>query len=915
VRLDWTDNAVNEDSYRVERRELSSGFSEIALLGANSQSYVDSGLSPLTTYVYRVRASNSAGDSAYSNEVTVTTPSPAAPEAPTGLAVDSVGATRVVLRWNDNSSREDGFRVERSREGGPYVSVASLPPNTVRFEDKGLDDLTSYSYRVVAFNLGGSSAPSNVVTVTTKLATMCRIDTLVYTVDPGSGQEDIFVRSTDGRFSKRITNTVASEQEVAVSPRGDEIWFSSTEAGRRKLFSVDVDGTSRRIRSNQPSGNFDDWGPALWAAPDGSRKLVVFVSNRGGSEEIYSMRPDATGLARLTNIGSGSRRSPVISSDGSTVYFASSHSGTFRIYKVSAAGGTPAEVASSAPGNQFDPAISPDGKRLAYVTDRFGGGARLVERDLLSGTERALMATSVPYAERPRWSPDGKFLYVTVLGPSGNFDIKKIEVASGSMTGALTTSAAERVGDAAPLAPYEASPSPTFFAEGATTGGFATWLLLANPSTDSASPANPARACVTLLTEEGKKRLGVVDIPAGYRISIDVGSYWRSFSVGAVVEAIRGSVGAERAVYSSAPSKVGAHLSKGSKRLSRAWYTAEGATAGEFETWILVSNPGTIAANVDISLVTASGPTSPYRVSVPAGARVSVRADDLLPDSFDVAASVTSDRPVVVERATYTSGPSRRGATASPAFPSGRTTWYVGEGATTGGFETWLLIANPNDQPACAEVTLLVGGPDPGPLTIYGGSRPPLCMGAKQRRTLNLGSYVSSYDVASKVVSVAGSDGTYVATQPRGIVVERAVYHDHPSLGKGAASGEGSPRAALAWLGVEGATAGGFETWTLIANPGSQPACASITYLTDAGPIPDPRANPVCLRPGARVSIRADDIVWSYHVSALVRAVPGSAGGISAPVARPIVVEHSVYTPPELSGDSTSGPALIVASP
>jgi hypothetical protein len=74
--LTWTDKATNETGYRVERKTGSTGtYSQIAVLGANSISYVDPSLAGSTTYCYRVRAYNAAGVSAYSNEACKTTAS------------------------------------------------------------------------------------------------------------------------------------------------------------------------------------------------------------------------------------------------------------------------------------------------------------------------------------------------------------------------------------------------------------------------------------------------------------------------------------------------------------------------------------------------------------------------------------------------------------------------------------------------------------------------------------------------------------------------------------------------------------------------------------------------------------------------------------------------------------------------
>lgn len=74
LQLDWMDNSVDEDGFKVERSKGKSGaFTQIALTGANVTSYVDSNLAAATTYCYRVRAYNAVGDSSYSNPACATT--------------------------------------------------------------------------------------------------------------------------------------------------------------------------------------------------------------------------------------------------------------------------------------------------------------------------------------------------------------------------------------------------------------------------------------------------------------------------------------------------------------------------------------------------------------------------------------------------------------------------------------------------------------------------------------------------------------------------------------------------------------------------------------------------------------------------------------------------------------------------
>ncbi len=68
IQLTWRDHADNEQGFRIERNGV-----QIATVGANMQSFTDSGLSAATTYTYRVRAYHDEGNSAYSNTVSATT--------------------------------------------------------------------------------------------------------------------------------------------------------------------------------------------------------------------------------------------------------------------------------------------------------------------------------------------------------------------------------------------------------------------------------------------------------------------------------------------------------------------------------------------------------------------------------------------------------------------------------------------------------------------------------------------------------------------------------------------------------------------------------------------------------------------------------------------------------------------------
>ncbi|MBE0427175.1 MAG: S8 family serine peptidase [Nitrospirae bacterium] len=74
INLLWVDSSVNEAGFKIERKTGVEGtYTEIATTGENVTFYSDTGLTANTTYYYRVKAYNAAGDSRYSNEAGATT--------------------------------------------------------------------------------------------------------------------------------------------------------------------------------------------------------------------------------------------------------------------------------------------------------------------------------------------------------------------------------------------------------------------------------------------------------------------------------------------------------------------------------------------------------------------------------------------------------------------------------------------------------------------------------------------------------------------------------------------------------------------------------------------------------------------------------------------------------------------------
>jgi hypothetical protein len=168
VVLTWQDQSIDETTFRIERSANgSSGWIEVGTTGPNVTTFQDAGLASATTYYYRVRANNRGGNSAGSNTANATTTG-VPPNAPTGASATAQSTSAITVSWQDASSDETGFRVQRSADGSTnWTLVATLGANVTSYQDTGLTAGTTYYYRVRAYNAAGNSGFSNTASATT----------------------------------------------------------------------------------------------------------------------------------------------------------------------------------------------------------------------------------------------------------------------------------------------------------------------------------------------------------------------------------------------------------------------------------------------------------------------------------------------------------------------------------------------------------------------------------------------------------------------------------------------------------------------------------------------------------------------------------------------------------------------------
>jgi Rieske Fe-S protein len=90
------------------------------------------------------------------------------------VSVKPTSSTDIVLRWQDKSLGESGFKVQRKTGActalSAWADIANLPANTVTFTNSGLTAATTYAYRIISFDSHGASQYSPCVSSATAVA-------------------------------------------------------------------------------------------------------------------------------------------------------------------------------------------------------------------------------------------------------------------------------------------------------------------------------------------------------------------------------------------------------------------------------------------------------------------------------------------------------------------------------------------------------------------------------------------------------------------------------------------------------------------------------------------------------------------------------------------------------------------------
>ena len=285
VSLQWAgadDATITRWQYAVRTTSTYSPWTGIPGSGATTTAHTVAGLDNGTAYTFKLRAINTSGNGAESEEATAT---PAAvPARPTGLTA-TAGTGQVVLSWNDpNNAAITGWEYNQRRAGGAFEAdwtyILGSTDSTTSYTVIGLEIGASYGFRVraIAGDLVGPASDEATVTLPQVPARPAG-----FTATAGDGRVSLQwsdpsdATITGWQYAVRTTGTYSPWTGI---PGSDATTTAHTVAGLDN-------GTAYifKLRAMNTSGNGMESGEAT-ATPAAAPARPTGLTAKGGAGEV-----------------------------------------------------------------------------------------------------------------------------------------------------------------------------------------------------------------------------------------------------------------------------------------------------------------------------------------------------------------------------------------------------------------------------------------------------------------------------------------------------------------------------------------------------------------------------------------------------------------------------------------------------
>ncbi len=251
------------------------------------------------------------------------------------------------------------------------------------------------------------------------------------------------------------------------------------------------------------------------------------------------------------------------------------------------------------------------------------------------------------------------------------------------------------------------SPSKVwYFAEGATTAPFHSWLLIQNPN-----PV-PATARISYLLENGTTVPKDILLSPNSRTSIFVNQQLPNAAFSTRIDGDQPLI-AERAMYRF-PGNAATAVT-GVDSPARSWYFAAGLPTFRnmpVDSWLLLQNPGATPVTAAITLFGTDGQTATVQRLIPPTSRQSIFLNQLFSArSFGV--EVEASGGVIAERSVFLgptalSGNEPQGAYATQGASQLGSVWALAEGSTSAPFSEKISVLNPHSSPMQVRLELMM---------------------------------------------------------------------------------------------------------------------------------------------------------------------------------------------------------------